>query len=50
MKLPGVGNGNPLQYSCLEGPMDRGTWWAGTYTVLDSPQDYPVHKVTKGWT
>ena len=25
---PGVGNGNPLQHSCLENPMDRGAWWA----------------------
>ena len=25
-KPPGVGNGNPLQYSCLENPMDRGAW------------------------
>ena len=24
----GEGNGNPLQYSCLESPMDRGAWWA----------------------
>ena len=24
---PGEGNGNPLQYSCLENPMDRGAWW-----------------------
>ena len=24
----GEGNGNPLQYSCLEDPMDRGAWWA----------------------
>ena len=24
----GEGNGNPLKYSCLENPMDRGTWWA----------------------
>ena len=24
----GGGNGNPLQYSCLENPMDRGAWWA----------------------
>ena len=24
----GEGNGNPLQYSCLENPMDRGAWWA----------------------
>ena len=26
--IPGEGNGNPLQYSCLENPMDRGPWWA----------------------
>jgi len=32
------GNGNPLQYSCLENPMDRGAWWA------------TVHRVTKSWT
>ena len=25
-RYPGEGNGNPLQYSCLENPMDRGTW------------------------
>ena len=30
-RSPGEGNGNPLQYSCLEDPMDRGAWWA---TVL----------------
>ena len=27
-RSPGEGNGNPLQYSCLENPMDRGVWWA----------------------
>jgi len=27
-KFPGGGNGNPLQYSCLGNPMDRGAWWA----------------------
>ena len=27
-RYPGVGNGNPLQYSCLENSMDRGAWWA----------------------
>ena len=36
--FPGEGNGNPLQYSCLENPMDRGAWWA------------TVHRVTKSWT
>ena len=34
-RSPGEGNGNPLQYSCLENDMDRGAWWA------------PVHRVTK---
>ena len=28
VRSPGIGNGNPLQYSCLENPMDRGAWWA----------------------
>ena len=27
-RTPGEENGNPLQYSCLENPMDRGAWWA----------------------
>ena len=27
-RSPAVGNGNPLQYSCLENPMDREAWWA----------------------
>ena len=30
---PGEGNGNPLQYSCLENPRDRGAWWATVYGV-----------------
>ena len=30
---PGEGNGNPLQYSCLENPMDRGAWWATVHRV-----------------
>ena len=29
------GNGNPLQYSCLENPMDRGVWWAAIYGVAE---------------
>ena len=32
----GEGNGIPLQYSCLENPMDRGTWWAIVYGVAKS--------------
>ena len=35
---PGEGNSNPLQYSCLENPVDRGASWA------------TVHWVTKSWT
>ena len=33
----GEGNGKPLQYSCLENPMDRGAWWA------------TVHRLAKSW-
>ena len=32
----GEGNGNPLQYSCLENPMDRGAWWAVVHGVTES--------------
>ena len=35
-RSPGVGNGNPLQYSCLENPMDRGAWWAIVHRVAES--------------
>ena len=34
--LPGEGNGIPLQYSCLESPMDRGAWWAAVHGVAES--------------
>ena len=37
-RAPGGGHSNPLQYSRLENPMDRGVWWA------------MVHRVTKSWT
>ena len=37
-RAPGEGDGNPLQYSCLENSMDRGAWWA------------TVHEVVKSWT
>ena len=33
---PGEGNGNPLQYSCLENPMDGGAWWAAVHGVAKS--------------
>ena len=32
----GKGNGNPLQYSCLENPMDGGAWWATVHGVAKS--------------
>ena len=32
-RSPGGGNGNPLQYSCLENPMDTGAWWATVHGV-----------------
>ena len=32
-RTPGGGNGNPLLYSCLENPMDRGAWWATVHVV-----------------
>ena len=35
-RSPGEGNGNPLQYSCLENPMDRGAWWVIVYGVTKS--------------
>ena len=38
LECPGEGNGNPLQYSCLENPMDWGAWQA------------VAHKVTRSWT
>ena len=38
---PGEGHGNPLQYSCLEDPMDRGAWWATVPGVSESQSDVP---------
>ena len=35
-RVPGEGHGNPLQYSCLENPMDRGAWWATAHGVAES--------------
>ena len=35
-RSPGEGNGNPLQYSCLENPMDRRAWWATVHGVTKS--------------
>ena len=35
-RTPGEGNSNPLQYSCLENPMERGAWWATVHAVSKS--------------
>ena len=35
-RSPGGGHGNPLQYSCMENPMDRGAWWATVHRVSRS--------------
>ena len=34
-RFPGIGNGNPLQYSCLDNSMDRGTWWVRVHGVTN---------------
>ena len=34
-RSPEIGNGNPLQYSCLGNPMDRGAWWATVHGVAN---------------
>ena len=35
-RSPGEGNGNPLQYPCLENPMVRGAWWVTVHRVAES--------------
>ena len=35
-RSPGEGNGNPLQYSCLGNPMDRGAWWDTIHGIAKS--------------
>jgi len=52
-RSPGEGNGNPLQYSCLENTMDRGAWWAMVHGVAkqsDMTQGLKIHITTdKTW-
>ena len=38
-RSPGGGSGNPLQYSCLGNPMDRGAWWAAVNEVITVGHD-----------
>ena len=42
-RTPGEGNGNPLQYSCLENPMDKGAWWATLHRVAKSQIGLSTH-------
>ena len=44
--IVGEGNGTPLQYSCLENPMDGGAWWAPVHGVMKSQtllNDFPFN-------
>ena len=44
-RFPGGGNGNLLQYSCLENPVDRGAWWTTVHgvTELDTTEQLSMH-------
>ena len=46
-RSPGVGIGNPLQYSCLENPTDRGAWWATVHGVAESQTGLSTHTHTQ---
>ena len=42
-RSPGEGNDNPLQYSCLRNPMERGAWWAPVHGVSESDPTEHAH-------
>ena len=44
-RSPGEGKGNPLQYSCLENPMDGGPWWAIVHGTAESSTTEQVHSL-----
>ena len=48
-RSPGEGNGNPLQYSCLENPMDRGAWWATVHGVTRVGHDLATKSPPPPW-
>ena len=43
-RSPGEGNGNPLQYSCLENSKDRGAWWVTVQVVIHTVKYYSASK------
>ena len=45
-RYPGGGNGNTLQYSCLENSMDRGSWWATVHGFGKSQTELSTHALT----
>ena len=45
-RSPTVGNGNPLQYSCLKNPMDKGAWQATVHEVTKSQTRLSTHTLT----
>ena len=47
-RSPGGGHGNPLQYSCLENPTDRGAWWATVHGVMNSQTQVKRLNTVKG--
>ena len=47
---PGEGNGNPLQFSCLENPMNRGAWWVTMHGVLKESDIILIPKPDKDAT
>ena len=49
-RSPGVGNGSPLQYSCLENPMDRGAWWTTVHGITKSCTWLRTHTHTPDYT
>ena len=48
-RSPGGGNDNPLQYSCLENPMDRGAWWVTVHGVTKNQTELSTHSCTLSW-
>ena len=45
--IPGEGSGNPLQYSCLEDPMNRGAWWTVVHRVTEEDTTEATYHVCK---